>query len=86
MKELNTITLQKKLFYFTPQDIIKGMYNKIEKITVKRVCNALSTALILLLLKLINLEPPAALLGLVVFTTVLALFVIFLLHPKLDNW
>jgi hypothetical protein len=61
------------------------MCNKIEKIIVKKACNALSIALILLLLKLINLEPPAALLGVVVFTTVLVLFVIFLLHPKLDD-
>lgn len=60
------------------------MCNKIEKIIVKKACNALSIALILLLLKLINLEPPAALLGVVVFTTVLVLFVIFLLPGNIQ--
>ena len=74
------------MFYFTPQDTTKGMCNKMEKIIVKKACNALSIALTLLLLMLINLEPPAALLGVVVFITVLVLFVIFLLHTKLVDW
>lgn len=58
------------------------MNNKVEKITRKNTDNIPLMALILLLLKAMNLNLSAPLLEWVEFTTCLVLLITFLLHSK----